>query len=47
MVQQISLYLDYKLDESYTPNKVAIRAGNSVADLKVRNCVTTDKISQV
>lgn len=27
--------MDYKLDESYTPNKIAVRAGNSFYDLKV------------
>ena len=39
------MYLDYKLDESYTPNKIAIRAGNSVADLKVHNLVIADRIA--
>lgn len=33
--QELHLYLDYKLDESYTPNKIAVRAGNSFYDLKV------------
>ncbi|CAD7700693.1 unnamed protein product [Ostreobium quekettii] len=34
LVQELHLYLDFKLDESYTPNKIAIRAGNSYYDLK-------------
>lgn len=34
----IALLLDFKLDESYTPSKIAIRAGTTHADLKeVRN----------
>ena len=30
----IALQLDYKYDESYTPSKIAIRAGTTHADLK-------------
>ncbi|KAL3693158.1 hypothetical protein R1sor_006809 [Riccia sorocarpa] len=33
-LQQLSLYVDFKLDESYTPNKISIRAGNSFHDLR-------------
>ena len=33
-IQQISLYFDFKSDESYTPNKISIRAGNNLQDLK-------------
>jgi anaphase-promoting complex subunit 10 len=33
-VQEISLYFDFKSDESYTPSKIAIRAGNNLQDLK-------------
>ncbi|KAE9047723.1 hypothetical protein PR003_g324 [Phytophthora rubi] len=33
-VKEVALYLDYKLDESYTPKKVAIRSGSTVHDLK-------------
>lgn len=36
-LQTIALYLDYKQDESYTPNKISIGAGNSCDDLKVRS----------
>jgi anaphase-promoting complex subunit 10 len=34
-IQTISLYLDYKQDESYTPSKVAVRAGSTFNDLAV------------
>lgn len=30
----MSVYLDYSLDESYTPQKIAIRAGNNSLDLE-------------
>ena len=33
-VKELVMYLDYKLDESYTPKKIAIRSGNTVQDLK-------------
>ncbi|CAI5471172.1 unnamed protein product [Closterium sp. Yama58-4] len=33
-LQHVSLHVDFKLDESYTPNKVSIRAGNSFHDVK-------------
>lgn len=36
-MQCISLYMDYKLDESYTPSKVAVRAGTNFHDLTVSN----------
>ncbi len=29
------MYLDFKQDESYTPNKISIRAGTNIQDLKV------------
>jgi len=32
-IQNICLYADYKLDESYTPSKISIRAGNHFHDL--------------
>ena len=28
-VREVAIYADYKLDESYTPSKISIRAGNS------------------
>jgi hypothetical protein len=32
-VQELALYLDYRLDESYTPKQISIRAGNSFRDM--------------
>ena len=32
-VQDVCLYADYKADESYTPNRLSIRAGNHANDL--------------
>jgi hypothetical protein len=29
------MYLDFKTDESYTPNRISVRAGNNLQDLKV------------
>ncbi|XP_071451305.1 anaphase-promoting complex subunit 10 [Hetaerina americana] len=33
-VQDISLYTDYKLDESYTPSRISVRAGTHFNDLQ-------------
>ena len=33
-VREVAIYADYKLDESYTPSKISIRAGNSFHDLR-------------
>ena len=33
-VCEVSIYTNYKQDESYTPSKIVIRAGNSYRDLK-------------
>jgi len=33
-IQEIAMYLDFKTDESYTPNKISVRAGNNLQDLK-------------
>lgn len=33
--QQIAIFTDYRQDESYTPNKIAIRAGSHFHDLQV------------
>lgn len=33
--QLVVLYVDFKLDESYTPSKIAIRAGDGFHNLKV------------
>ncbi|CAG8482438.1 7069_t:CDS:2 [Acaulospora colombiana] len=33
-VVQISLWIDYKNDESYTPNKIVVKAGTNFGDLQ-------------
>jgi anaphase-promoting complex subunit 10 len=33
-IKELALYLDLKSDESYTPNKLSIRAGSCMQDLK-------------
>lgn len=33
-LQKIAIFVDYKLDESYTPQRISIRAGSSFHDLK-------------
>ena len=42
-VSEIALYADYKLDESYTPSKIAVRAGNSFHDLREVRVVDLDE----
>lgn len=34
MVSHIYIYTDYKLDESYTPSRISIRAGTHFNDLQ-------------
>lgn len=33
-IQDVCIYADYKLDESYTPNRISVRAGNHFHDLQ-------------
>lgn len=33
-VQELCMYFDFKSDESYTPSKISIKAGNNMQDLK-------------
>eukprot|EP00878_Enallax_costatus_P006606 GHUV01006924.1.p1 GENE.GHUV01006924.1~~GHUV01006924.1.p1 ORF type:complete len:181 (+),score=40.32 GHUV01006924.1:280-822(+) len=33
-LKELHVYLDYKLDESYTPSRLAVRAGSAYHDLK-------------
>eukprot|EP00475_Leptophrys_vorax_P039295 TRINITY_DN7075_c0_g1_i1.p1 TRINITY_DN7075_c0_g1~~TRINITY_DN7075_c0_g1_i1.p1 ORF type:complete len:206 (+),score=32.97 TRINITY_DN7075_c0_g1_i1:64-681(+) len=40
---RIALYLDEKLDESYTPAKIAVRIGNTVHDLQQVQLVELEK----
>lgn len=42
-VQLVVLYVDFKLDESYTPSKISIRAGDGFHNLKVRFINTMSK----
>lgn len=41
----VHLYLDFKLDESYTPSKISIRVGTSYQDLKEVESVEVDEPS--
>ena len=34
--QELAMYVDVKVDESYTPKHVSIKVGNNAQDLKVR-----------
>eukprot|EP01083_Nonionella_stella_P022799 63033_1 len=42
-ILDIALYADFKLDESYTPNKLSIRVGTSFDDLKEIRQVDLDE----
>eukprot|EP00850_Spirogloea_muscicola_P002480 SM000009S23609 [mRNA] locus=s9:995061:996626:- [translate_table: standard] len=44
-LQQLALYVDFKRDESYTPSKVVVRAGNSYHDLRDVRAVTLSEPS--
>ncbi|XP_076316068.1 anaphase-promoting complex subunit 10-like [Tachypleus tridentatus] len=33
-IQDVCIYADYKLDESYTPNRISVRAGSHFQDLQ-------------
>lgn len=35
-MQELHIYLDFKQDESYTPSRLAVRAGSAYHDLKVK-----------
>lgn len=34
LLKDLALFMDYKLDESYTPAKISIRVGTSASDLR-------------
>ena len=34
LIGQVSIYVDFKQDESYTPSKIAVRTGNNFSDLQ-------------
>ncbi|KAH9481521.1 Anaphase-promoting complex subunit 10 [Psilocybe cubensis] len=42
-IQKISIYLNFPLDDSYTPSTLAIRAGTGLSDLQDVRIVTLDK----
>ncbi|KAI9202715.1 anaphase-promoting complex, subunit 10/DOC domain-containing protein [Polychytrium aggregatum] len=44
-IQQISLYLDFKQDESYTPSRLSIRSGTSFQDLHELKLIDLDEPS--
>nr|GMD55649.1 anaphase-promoting complex subunit 10-like [Ipomoea batatas] len=39
--QLVVLYVDFKLDESYTPSKISIRAGDGFHNLKESHSTST------
>ena len=39
----VVLYVDFKLDESYTPSKISIRAGDGFHNLKVISLIRVFK----
>lgn len=39
----MALYVDFKLDESYTPSKISVRAGDGFHNLKVILFLITKK----
>ena len=44
-VRELCIYADSRLDESYTPNKISVRAGNSFHDLREIKTVDLDEPS--
>eukprot|EP00697_Spironema_sp_BW2_P008766 gnl/Spiro4/23468_TR11602_c0_g1_i1.p1 gnl/Spiro4/23468_TR11602_c0_g1~~gnl/Spiro4/23468_TR11602_c0_g1_i1.p1 ORF type:complete len:169 (+),score=19.21 gnl/Spiro4/23468_TR11602_c0_g1_i1:141-647(+) len=42
-IREILLYVDFKLDESYTPHKISVRCGTSTADLQEIKVIELDK----
>lgn len=42
-IKVVCIYVDYTLDESYTPYKISIRAGNSYTDLQEIEQIEMDK----
>ena len=44
-ITEIAIRLDFKLDESYTPNRLSIRAGTSFHDLREIKIVTVHEVT--
>ena len=42
-IQEVSMYLDFKTDESYTPSKISIRSGNSFYELQEIKMIDFDE----
>lgn len=42
-VQEVALYLSYKLDESYSPSEIVVRSGTTFHDLVEIKSVTLNK----
>lgn len=42
-IKVVCMYVDYKLDESYTPHKISIRTGNHFQDLQEVELVVTEQ----
>ena len=42
-MRSVSIYTDYKSDESYTPSKISVRVGNDFHDLKQIELVELDE----
>eukprot|EP00794_Sanderia_malayensis_P009015 gene9016-9979_t len=43
LVKYVSIYTDFKADESYTPNKISVRVGNDFHDLRQIELVELDE----
>jgi anaphase-promoting complex subunit 10 len=38
-LMEVGIYLDFKCDESYTPNKISFRIGGNISDLREYVCL--------
>ena len=45
LVRFVSVFTDYKADESYTPNKISVRVGNDFHDLRQVDLIELDEPS--
>ncbi len=46
-ILELRIYIDIKQDESYTPNKITIKAGNGLHDLQVRGALTSPAVTRL
>mmetsp|Transcript_40000 Transcript_40000/g.66838 ORF Transcript_40000/g.66838 Transcript_40000/m.66838 type:complete len:178 (-) Transcript_40000:32-565(-) len=42
-IQEVAVYVNFSLDESYTPSRISIRAGSNLHDLQEIRCVTVEE----